>query len=200
MKTYRCPLLASFLLIGTALAAEPPRTDSARPRLEAEQAQKQALADALWPYLKAKPKRMRLLDAAVERLYGLALKESESSDVPGSASVGVPQWQQALPPLRSLGLSPATAAGLKALEESLGEAARLLAAIPAVPAANASPMLRMERQQALLAAATSLLALKQKATFFDAQLDEEARRSASGAHLLAAQAFLLPAAPKGEKR
>jgi hypothetical protein len=117
--------------------------------------------------------------------------------LPNAASLGLASWQEALAPLRKLDLPPAAAASLKALEQVLKEAARVLSVLPTVAAD--SPKQRIERQQALLAAASALGALKQQAVALDGQLQEEARRAASGAHLLATQGLMLPAANKGEK-
>ena len=201
MKSHRKYLFATLLLFGSAFAAEPPQTDAAQlhARIQAEQGKRQALADALWRYLKSEPARKRQLDEAADRVYGLALRDGDSSDLPpATVSAALVQWQEALHPLRALELNPASATGLKTLDDALKAAVQLLSAVPAVTA-DTPPMRRVERQQALLAAASALLDLRQKAVLFDAQLDEAARRSAAGARLLADQVLMLPAPPKGEK-
>ena len=200
MRFYRHSLFALLFLACSVWAAEPVNPDTVQARIQAEQGKKQAFADALWRYLGAERGRKQRLDEAADRLYDLAFKEYSASDkLPDTASVGLPPWQEALSPLRTLGLSPAAANSLKALEQIMKEAALALSAIPAV-AADATPLQRVERQRALMTAASALGTLKQRAWSLDGQLEEEARRAASGARLLGTQTLMLPAAPKGEKQ
>ncbi|MDD5296468.1 MAG: hypothetical protein PHU46_06100 [Rhodocyclaceae bacterium] len=213
MKPSRLFLLASLLPVAPTLAAEPPQTSTARTQIQAEQGKKQALADVIWQYLKAEPARKRQLDDAADRLYGLALKEDGAADkLPDTLFVA--PWQEALAPLRNLALAAPAAKELKAMEDALKETVRLLSTVPsnavaataaaaAVPAERAAverqALRRLERKQALLAAAPGLLGLKQQAARLDEQLEAEARRFASGARLLADQALMQPTPGKGEK-
>lgn len=185
-------LFALCLLTGKLWAAEPVRTDPVQ--AQAEQTKKQSFADAIWRYLSASSARMRQLDEAVNRLYSLAFTESTEQQA-NSTSLGLPVWQEALAPLRALNLTPATAISLKTLEQDIKEAARVLAAIPAV-ATDAPPERRIERQQALVAAASALGLLQQRAVSLDSQLEVEARRADSAAHLLGTQILMRPAPAK----
>ena len=199
MKSYSQFLLAFILLAGNAFAASPAQTDTFRTQIQAEQDKKQAFAEVIWQYLKEEPARKRQLIDAANRFYGLAfMEDSASGKLPDTLSVGLIPWQKALAPLRVLGLPPAAETGMKVLEDTLKEAARAQSAVPTVRA-DAPTKRRLERQQALLAAASALLTVKQQAANLDIRLEEEARRAASGAHLLGAQSLMFPAAKEGEK-
>lgn len=200
MKSLSPYFLAQFLLIGSALADVPAKTETPSAQIQAEQGQKQAYANVLWHYLSAVPVRNRQVDAASDQLYGLlAMEDITSGKLPDAGTLVLRPWQEDLATLRSLTLPPGAATSLKALEGALREAARALSAIPMLTA-NAPPAARIARQQALLAAAAALGTLKQQSATLDDQIQEAARRAAAGAHLLATQALMQPAPAKGEKQ
>lgn len=196
MRFCRCCLLVLFFLVPNVWAAEAAQADTAQSQMQAEQGKHQALADALWHYLGAEPARMRKIDEAAGRLYELAFKEGGTADkLPDATTIGLSAWQEALVPLHTLGLPPAAVSDLKALEQNMKAATRTLSAIPV---ADGSAKRRIERQQALMAAASALGVFGQQALRLDGQLQEEARRAAATASLLSTQMLMLPAVKKGE--
>ncbi len=203
MKSLSPYFLAPLLLVGSALATEPAPSDAAQGRIQTEQKQKQALANALWRYLAGEAGRKRQLDEASNRLYDLALRDGTSADQP--STVLLTQWLETLAPLHPLAVPATAKISLLRLEASLKEAHRLLstlppAAVPGEPADMGKQAMRsLERRQALLNTATALLGLKQNAQNVDAQLDEEARRADSAAQVLSGQMLMLPATT-GEKK
>jgi len=209
MKSGSQLFLVTIMLAGGALAADPAHTDDARAQLQAEQAGKQAVADVLWRYLKTEPGRKRMLDAVADQLTDLVMKDdSATAATLNSVSKIIAQWTEALQPLRALELPPPALGTLKAVDGSLSETARLASDVPVAavvvtknsPAAADSPAgLRLQKQQAVFAAISAILALKQQVVRLDGQLDEVARRSAASAQQRASQVLMLPASDKGKK-
>lgn len=196
MRFYRCCLLVLFFLVPNVWAAVAAQTDTVQSQMQTEQGKHQALADALWHYLGAEPARMRKMNEAVDLLYELAFKEGGAAGkLPDATTIGLFAWQEALVPLRTLGLPPAVVSNLEALEQKMKAATRALSVIPV---ADDSAKRRIERQQALMAAASALSVFGQQALRLDGQLQEEARRAAATARLLSTQMLMLPAVKKGE--
>ncbi|EAU54952.1 hypothetical protein [Mariprofundus ferrooxydans] len=193
MKYSHLSLVTLLFPACLALAAEPVHTENAQAQMQAEQSKKQAFADALRRYLSDEPARMQQLDKAIDSLYSLAFKqEGAFARQPDPAPAGLSAWQKAIDPLHSLNLPRATVTSIKALEQSMKTANHALSAIPVV-AANASSVRLTKRQQALMAAADALGALRQQALRLDDQLEDEARRAASAARMLSVEALMLPA-------
>jgi len=192
MKYSHLSLAALLFPACIALAAEPVHTENIQAQMQAEQSKTQAFTDALRRYLSDEPARMQQLDKAAESLYSLTFKQEGAFMQPDPASIGLSAWQKAIDPLRSLNLSRAAVTRIKALEQSLKNATRVLSAIPVVTA-NAPTARLAKRQQALMAAAVALGTLRQQALSLDDQVEDESRRAASAARVLRVQTLMLPA-------
>lgn len=194
MKFCGRSLLALLFLTSNLWAAEPVHTASALAQIQAEQAKKQEYAHSLWRYLSAEPARRRQLDEAVDSLYKHAFSETAGQH-PDATNTGLPAWQEALVLLPRLDLPPAALSNLKTLEEGLKAATRALSSIPV---SDGSGKRLVERQQALMTAASALSGLGQQASQLEGQLQNEARRAAAAANLLDSQILMLPAVKKGD--
>jgi hypothetical protein len=194
MKFCGRSLLALLFLTSNLWAAEPVHRDSALAQMQAEQGKKQEHANSLWRYLSTEPARKRQLDEAVDSLYKHAFSETAGQQ-PDATTAGLPAWQEALVLLLKLDLPPAALTNLKTLEQSMKAAIRALSSIPV---SDGSGKRLVERQQALMAAASALASLGQQASHLDGQLQNEARRAAAAANLLDSQILMLPAVKKGD--
>jgi len=193
MKFCGQSLLALLFLTSNLWAAEPVHRDSALAQMQAEQGEKQEHANSLWRYLSTEPARKRQLDEAVDSLYKHAFSETAGQQ-PDATTAGLPAWQEALVLLLRLDLPPAALSNLKALAQDIKAATRALSSIPV---SDGSGKRLVERQQALMAAASLLSGLGQRASHLDGQLQSEARRAAASANLLRSQMLLLPTVKKG---
>ncbi|MDO9053224.1 MAG: hypothetical protein Q7U37_04755 [Gallionella sp.] len=193
MKFCKQHLLVLLFLTNSLWAAEPVNTDAVQAQMLAAQGKQQAYADTIWHYLSAEHARKRQLDEAVDSLYKLAFLATANQQ-PDVTTVGLPAWQEALVLLLRLDLPPAVLSNLKTLEQGMRAATRALSGIPA---SDGSSKRLVERQQALMAAASALSVLGQQASHLDGQLQSEARRAAAAANLLGSQMLMLPAVKKG---
>lgn len=194
MKFRKQYLLVLLFLTNSPWAAEPVTTGDVQAQLQAEQEKKQSFANALWHYLSAVPARQRQLVETVDRLYNLALTETTGHS-PDAASLGLHAWQEVFPPLRALGLTTTAVTRMDAVMQAMKESTDALSNIPAITA-DASAIRRVERQQALMAAASALGELQHRAVILNAQFAEEARRADAEARLLGAQTLMLQAPAK----
>jgi hypothetical protein len=200
MKIQSFILLATLLLPASIHATPPATQDSARSRVQAEQAGKQARAAALLHYLAEEPARRRSLQEASDRLYAQAFAPAtDAQRVPDAAAIGLSAWRDALATLPSRELPQPAKARLATLQAALEETTRLLGLLPGQLPQEGSPNSLFERQRALMGAAASLGELLQAATGLDAPLQLEASRAGSEARRLADQLLLGPAPAKGEK-
>lgn len=194
MKFCKQHLLVLLFLTNSLWAAEPVNADAVQAQMLEAQGKQQAYADNIWHYLSAEAARKRQLNEAVDSLYKLAFSATATQQ-PDVTTVGLPAWQDALVLLLRLDLPPAVLSNLKTLEQGMRAATRALSGIPA---SEGSRKRLVERQQALMAAASALSGLGQQASHLDGQLQSEARRAAAAANLLGSQMLMLPAVKKGD--